>query len=201
MNNEQQPLVLIDKTELFNEQEYKIYCAARKLADLVFVAAIKLNENPEFPRILNYFDDRRKETPGCYVNRPQQGLILEFYYGNPSRIHTPWGRWHFNGSTSSHPKYKDENHPAWNGFKIPEDVHKFHEKALEQLGVELTLHVPGEQTKLGYFGPYYKVKQVEKSHVPNAVNDESPLNYEIVRNKWKAMTERYDLEQDISSID
>lgn len=202
--------------ELFSAEEYNVHCAARRLADLVFLAAMKINENPEYPFTVNYLDDRRKESvQSC--NRAKQGLFLEFYYGYPASIHTPLGKWGFNGSASMPPRV---------GFKPQESraiisQEQIHEIELAKLGVEMVVDIPGKQEKrLGYYGPIYRIDKIEDFNLPAAISnldvfdidfrssiehrssrEQSVINAErkswyeardVRHNKWVAMTEQYE---------
>ncbi|MFZ1459105.1 MAG: hypothetical protein WAT17_04485 [Candidatus Saccharimonadales bacterium] len=76
-------------------------------------------------------------------NQTIAGLYLEFYYGHPSKLWTPWGDWRFGGTQSS----------------------KFN---LEEFMSRLTLevHTEGHQEWIGYIGPVYAILAVDGEPAP-----------------------------------
>ncbi|MFN3005115.1 hypothetical protein [Mycolicibacterium wolinskyi] len=79
-----------------------------------------------------------------FYDRTTSGLYLEFYYGYPSKIWTPGGRWHMTGGTWT---------PA--GVDKDELVRPFMERLTTR-----PHHLP-VQTRWGCYGPVYAVLAVD----------------------------------------
>ena len=92
-----------------------------------------------------------KDGPNPFYNQMKSGLILEEYYGTPSKIYTSIGYWNILGSTCS------ENL----GFEKVMDILK------NDLG--LILLKKGDQTKKGYFGPYWKITKFDNNNLPETI--------------------------------
>lgn len=109
-----------------------------------------------------------------YYSRTTTGLYLEFYYGYPSKLWTPGGRWNFVGSTHT---------PAY--------VNK--DDLVEPFMCHLTteLHRPMTQDKWGCYGPIYAIHQVEGDDVepPGVVAAFSRDGYEDMKRDWAALAE------------
>jgi hypothetical protein len=166
----------------FTEKEYRTYCAARELADLIFLAAKQFNEDPEYPLTINFFEDKRQNKINPYFFKTSQGICLDYYM---SSIYTPWGEYHFNGSRSS--DFKCGHH-----LKI-KDMPKEKKLAAElsKLGVKM-----GDlENSSKYNEPFYRIIQVQNLTPPDAEID---LNkrWNITtsgdeKNKWKKMSNKY----------
>ncbi len=104
-----------------------------------------------------------------------QGLFLEYYYGLPSKVWTPWGEWDFVGSTS---------HTAG-------DEKKFLPKFLERVGAVLV--VAEYNDRQGTHGPIYAIRHVDNTNLPKPQNRERQnyLEYEVSKKAWKNMTKRW----------
>ncbi len=108
-----------------------------------------------------------------YHHQTASGLYLEFYYGYPSKLWTPWGEWSFGGSHST---------PA--GVIAEQVCAAFMER------LTLDLYKAGHQSEWGYFGPYYAVQRIEgeQIEVPGAVLANGPsdggMSYERAKAEW-----------------
>jgi len=143
--------------------DYKLYCAVRRIADLICDAGIKREA---------WFADNRGESSNPYYNQTASGLFLEHYYGGCGTLWTPWGKWGFLGSTSG----------DWD--KVWEDV-------FGSLGA--TLHEALERTEMGEFGPVFGLHRLDGGPLPEPVElaMESFDSYENVCGAWSKLTERY----------
>lgn len=177
---------------VFTQDDYTLYCSARRVADLVFKAADELNNDTSCPFKVRYFDDCRKGPVNPFHGITDQGLILEFHYGHPSKIHTPWGLWSFNGSLSWSWKEDFESQET--------DIELLHELALKKVGVSLQLLAAGKKGIFDYEGPYYKINALQESPLPETtfVSYYDDLDIEEINRieqKWAAMTAKYDTEK------
>ncbi len=147
--------------------DFELYTLIRHIADLILSYANKGTENGRI-----WVEDRRKEGSNPYYNQTADGLFLEFYYGHPSKLWTPWGEWEFTGSGSGN----------WEPF-LPE--------ILERLGAEL--HEPERHSKMGVFGPVYALRKVDDTVLPDpiALDNKAYDSYEDVNKAWKKLTEKY----------
>lgn len=97
-------------------------------------------------------------------NQTLNGLYLEFYYGLPSKIWTPWGYWHFAAAQAGQTDLK--------GFMSRLTVRE---------------HVP-EQIEWGHYGPIYAVLAVDGEELPEPilpVDKRQFLDYDTAKAEWK----------------
>jgi hypothetical protein len=96
-----------------------------------------------FPNVS--MDDRRNEGPNPYYDRTSCGLRLEFYYGLPNKVHTPWGYYGYGGG-------------GYGEFAaLTKELFKF---------VQVKMFQPGKQEAIGYIGPIYTVVSVDGIELP-----------------------------------
>lgn len=95
-------------------------------------------------------DGYRRGGVNGFYHRTTSGLYLEFSYGTPNKIWTPWGHWNFVGSTS----YNDSDE------KLQAQLASF----MARLSVEL--HIPLQRGQFGEYGPIYKVLAVDGVQLP-----------------------------------
>lgn len=109
-----------------------------------------------------------------YYSRTTTGLYLQFYYGYPSKLWTPGGRWDFVGSTVT-----------------PGGVNK--DDLVEPFMIRLTtsLHQPITQDRWGCYGPVYAIHQIEGEDVetPGAVTEFTRDGYLDMKQAWAALAE------------
>lgn len=119
--------------------------------------------------------DWRKQSANPYYNQTN-GLFLEFYYGHPSCLWTPWGKWKICGSSSGSWDKKDAD------GKSPVD------KIMERLGTEL--YIPGEMTSSGYFGPVCALCSFDGIELPAPETLERSAydKYEVVKSAWNELS-------------
>lgn len=144
--------------------DFDLYMAARKVTDLVFEHARESLRKGEFLK------DRRSEGANPFYNQTANGFFLEFYYGKPGSLWTPWGKWSFTGSSSG-------------GVGIG--------SLLQDL--EATLYEPERTSNLGTFGPVYAIHKIDKIVLPDPVElDPSAYSsYEESKTAWEELTKRY----------
>lgn len=92
-----------------------------------------------------------RDGPNPFQNQMKQGFILEEYYGTPNKIYTPLGYWTVLGGGSG--DYSE----VMNNLK-------------ETLGLKVIRE--GEQTLVGYYGPYYEITKWEGMPLPEAKQKE-----------------------------
>lgn len=156
-------------------ENYDLYVAVRKVADLVFEYA---SGDVNISRDHIWLEDRREGKVNPFYNQTESGLFLEFYYGQPSSVWTPWGKYGFGGSGSG----------DW-GLVIP--------RILERFGT--TLYQPERNTNQGTFGPVYAIHRVDDLRLPEPQwrEPQNYLAYEVVEQAWNNMTRRYNSERKV----
>lgn len=122
------------------------------------------------------FDARAHRIGGVnpYYCRTTSGLYLEFYYGYPSKLWTPGGRWSFTGSTVT-----------YGGVRREDLVEPF----MQRLATRL--HEPMSQSKWGCYGPVYAILAVDGEPVepPGEVIPFSKDGYAEMKAEWAALAD------------
>jgi hypothetical protein len=126
-----------------------------------------------------WMEDRRNQGPNPFYNQTKQGIFLEMYYGLPSSLWTPWGKWSIGGSGCG-------------------NFNEVNEKIFERLGAQL--HIRQQDTNMGTYGPVYRLTKVDDIELPVAeVEHHSKFaEYEEVKIAWKNMeidTQNVDIEK------
>ncbi len=138
--------------------------AAKKIADLIFEYATPnhLDDDREKP----WMDDRRNESINPFYNQTKSGLFLEFYYGMPSSLWTPLGKYGFGGSGSG----------SWEKL-LPE--------ILKRLGA--TVHTPVRYSNAGEHGPVYAIHEIDGEKIPEPITcpRDEYLEYDIAKQEWE----------------
>lgn len=155
-----------------DEQKYKLFCMARRIADMVF----ELKED-------RFLIDTRSQGTNSYYNQTESGLYLELYYSLPNRLWTPWGTWHFGNSGSGEMQEILETLFARLGATVHQPVVV---DSNGQYGPVYALHmVDGEPLP-----------------EPTTRERESYISYKAAKHEWDAMIERYQSEmQEHSTFD
>lgn len=157
------------KQKVADLYDFDLYQAARRVADVIF-EYIDPRFDPKSDK--PWKDDRRREEVNPYHHQTANGLFLEFYYGSPSSLRTPWGEWHFSGSGSG----------SWE--KITPEL-------LKRFGA--TLHEPERTSQMGVFGPVYALHKVDEVTLPEPT-ELDPLayaSYDEAKEAWEELTKRY----------
>ncbi len=118
------------------------------------------------------------DTVNPYYNRTASGLFVEFYYGTPLYVWTPWGKWRMRlrGVSGSRPAIDDA-------------VRAFMSR------VHTSLHAPQTDSKLGSYGPIHAVMSVDGCEpVPAPVVGAAYTTdgYEAMIAEWAELTAAYD---------
>lgn len=149
--------------------DFTRYSQARKIADIVFEYASD-DVNRSLDKI--WMQDGRNQGTNPYYMQTHRGFFLEAYYGQLSKLWTPWGKYGFGGSGSG----------SW------EEVTPV---ILDRLGA--VEKVPERNTEQGTIGPIYTVHKVDKIVLPDPVERPRSLYvpYEDVDKAWKSLTQQY----------
>jgi hypothetical protein len=123
--------------------------------------------------------ERRDEGVNPFYNQTETGLFLEFYYGHPSQIWTPWGHVKFTGSVSC------SGISPWD---------KINDAFLERLGAKL--FVPEKHEKWGVYGPVFAIHKVDEMELPEPQLRERQdfLEYEVAKEAYENMAGRVQIE-------
>lgn len=148
----------------------EFYQLTRKVADIIFTLIEAETSDPNGYR--SNMEDRRNERANPFYNQTADGLFLELYYGMPSSLWTPWGKWDFGGSGGG----------CWNTL-LP--------LILERFGA--TLHQPLRRSSMGEFGPVYALHKVSDTPLPNPIelDNAAYASYEDSRAAWEELTLQY----------
>ncbi len=148
----------------------EFYQLTRAVADIIFALIKPETDNPNGYRLIMH--DRRNGEANPFYNQTADGLFLEIYYGMPSSLWTPWGKWDFGGSGSG----------CWNTI-LP--------LILERFGA--TLHQPLRRSSMGEFGPVYALHKVDNTPLPNPIelDNAAYASYEDSHAAWRELAMRY----------
>ncbi len=153
-----------------NLRDSAFYALTRKVADIIFeyVTTVPGDSSRDKP----YKEDRRKEGANPYYNQTSEGLYLELYYGTPSSLWTPWGKWNFGGSGGG----------SWNSI-LPSLIERF----------GATLYQPLRRSKMGEFGPVYALHKVDDTPLPDPVElkNSAYVSYKDLNAVWEELTKQY----------
>jgi hypothetical protein len=147
-----------------NLNDAVLYRKVRAIADMIYSTC----KDSKFEL---FVEDWREESVNSYYNHTESGIFLEMYYGTPSILWTPWGKWTFIGSS---------------GGCFTEAVMVL----LEKLGARV--FSPLRVTDMGEYGPVYSLTQdSEGKPLPAAVVGArvvSSEEYEVTSNVWDKLT-------------
>lgn len=151
-----------------DEQKYKLFCAARRIADIVFELIASDSELDEDL----FLDDTRSEGLFNSSNQTEEGLYLELYYGLPSRLRTPWGTWKFGGSGGG-------------------GMRKILETLLSRF--EAAIYLPKTSDSNGDYGQVYALHKVDGEPLPEpkARERSAYMTHEEADREWKKMEKRF----------
>jgi hypothetical protein len=158
-----------------SEESSIAYTATRRLADIFFELVEPYKDGGD--RWI-WTEDWRRQSVNPFFSQTSQGLYLEYYYGHPSSIWTPWGTWHFVGSCGW------PSGVTWDRLLQP----AFDER------VGLTMFRPEKVTDMGHFGPTYAVGAVEDIRLPEPalrLEHKDFIPYAEVKEIWQVLTERH----------
>jgi hypothetical protein len=121
-----------------------------------------------------YMHDLRKNIkPNPFYNQTADGLYLEFYYGAPVALWTPWGKLKFASSGCG----------CWESI-IPGLLQRFDAKMYEEL----------KKNRMGEFGPIYALHKVDDMTLPSPLQlkKEEYRSYEDIEAEWQVLTKEHD---------
>ena len=143
---------LVKVCDIYDSELFKLM---HKVADIVFEYCIDYyaegpdNTTSVGERVLPWKEDWRKTRKCNPYNEQTNGLFLEFYYGTPSSLWTPWGIWKFCGSGSG----------SWNIEAEPGK--SLINKILERTGA--VIFAAEQEVSMGCFGPVYGLHRVAEA--------------------------------------
>lgn len=130
----------------------------RRLAELV--------DEHVTPGGFNQSTGHRRGGANPYYNQTVSGLFLEFYYGTPQKIWTPWGEWHF--------AYVQSQQFDLEGF-------------MSHLTTEV--YAAERTSDMGVHGPVYAILAVDGEQLPTPEVLDSkvyaPMDYDTSHAEWK----------------
>lgn len=151
-------------------EDDNLYSAVIRIADIFFEEV----EKRDVDNLISI--SRRDDGVNPFYSQTDSGLFLEYYYGHPSKIWTPWGYLGFTGSCIT------SGNAPWE-----EILDSF----LERLGA--ILFTPEQDESFGVVGPVYALHKVDdmKLPEPRLREKQNYLEYEVVKEAWKNMANRY----------
>lgn len=151
-------------------EDDNLYAAVRRVSDIFFEEIRKADKEG---KIHASFGD---EGVNPFYDQTNSGLFLEYYYGHPSKVWTPWGYWQFVWGMS----YSSD--APWDSILS---------NVLQRLGA--TEFMPEQNLSYGTVGPVYAIHRVEDMELPEPKVRERQnyLEYEVVKKAWDNMTQRY----------
>lgn len=149
----------------------ELFILAHKIADICHEYNILERNNPKH----RWMEDRRKERVNAFYNQTESGLFLQMYYGLPSSLWTPLGRWGFGGSGSGH----------WDEVET-ELISRF------GMRVHVAEHYRNGPTG-GVYGPIYELIKVDNVILPQArvAEEENFVSYDDANEQWRLLTEGF----------
>jgi hypothetical protein len=159
--------------------DYRLFCAIKGIANRVYeLLAEHDGTTIAGERKSLWLQDWRSESVNPYYSQTSQGLMLELYYGTPSRLWTPWGQWGFAGSSAA----------TGSGFE------PLVAALCEELGA--SVFKPEVVNSMGCFGPVYALSKFEGESLPAPAmrpRDER-LTYEDAKAQWESLQAIYSTE-------
>lgn len=112
------------------------------------------------------------ESPNAYYGQTATGFIIEFYYGGPAYLLTPWGKIHF-----------------LRGYGA--DMEAMWAELTPLLGV--TLHRAGYNSTQGEHGPWYALHALDGNPLPDPVERcrGEYVPYEVSKEAWTKLKEAH----------
>lgn len=151
-------------------EDDNLYAAMRKIADIFFEEVKKADKEG---KIRAEFGD---DGVNPFYNQTGSGLFLEYYYGQPDKVWTPWGYWRFLWNVS------------YSGDAPWEEILS---NVLQRLGA--TEYMPERNLSYGTVGPVYAIHRVDDIELPEPKEREQQnyLERGVAKKAWEAMTQRY----------
>ncbi|MUL61143.1 hypothetical protein B5P44_00915 [Mycobacterium sp. CBMA 213] len=146
-----------------DQQKRDLITQCLKIAD-IFEAAFSVDTSSG--------EAHRAEGLNALYDRTTSGLYLEFYYGHPHKLWTPWGSWDFAQFVG-----------GLTGIEESRMVSAF----MAHLDVELL--IPLQQNRFTAFGPVYKLHGIDgdKLPVPGEIRPSATTEeYQAANAEWAA---------------
>jgi len=145
------------------DQRRALYAAAHQVAQTV----LKFAEAHGIS-----FTDNTEEEVNPFYGQTENGFIIEMYYGGPSYLLTPWGKWSCWRSAGDTWKW-DELMP---------------ELLAELDGFEYEAEVVSD---MGHIGPFYGLRRVGDTPLPEPSKRKKSqfIEYDDVKKAWEELTE------------
>ena len=120
------------------------------------------------PNVTQHGFEHFRDGPNPFYEQMDMGLILEEYYGTPSKIYTTIGYWNILGSTSSQNQ----------GFK------EIMNELKNNLGLKLIKD--GYETRNRYFGAWWEITKINDTILPISKKKEKSkyIEYSECKNIW-----------------
>lgn len=170
-----------DDVSISDLNDFELFKLMHRVADIVFEYCVDYTgcEASFNKRTLPQKEDWRKDDCNPYYNQTN-GLFLEFYYGTPSSIWTPWGTWKFSGSGSGSGSWNAEIEPGKSSI----------DKVLERTGA--VIFIEEQETSMGCFGPVYSLHHVDGVQLPtpNKISRDKFNSHEDIKAAWKELSEQ-----------
>ena len=150
---------------------YDLYVATRKVGDIVHEVGRKISSR----RDKLWMEDRRSQDANPYYNQTESGIFLDFSYGLPHSVWTPWGECSFRGSASTSGDLER---------RLTDGVMK---------RLEVTEFRPEINNEQGSFGPTYAIHKVDGVQLPDPVirPRNAYLGYDEADKAWDAFKAQY----------
>lgn len=157
------------------DEDYDLYLAMRKVGDIV---AEEVRKAQAAGAVMFVAFHSGGINPFC--NQTDSGLFLEYYYGTPIGVWTPWGCWQF----------------VWRFGCSGNPWPKILKRVLERLGATEFMPFMPRNVSHGVIGPVYAIHKVDDIELPEPKVREHQ-NYwasEMVKEAWAKMDTRYSTE-------
>lgn len=119
---------------------------------------------------------RRNDDVNPYYDQTERGLFLEYYYGHPHKLWTPWGSLSFTASV---------------GYSSDAPWEAILSEYLQRLGAEV--YLPEVNTRMGTYGPVYQIHKVDEVVLPTPIRrptSQDFIPYKTVEETWARMKYR-----------
>jgi len=161
-------MIRVTKTQI---HDFRLFLIMRQIADMIFEYATTDHLSHEKDR--PWLKDQRKEGVNSSFNQTASGFFLEIYYGQPSRLWTPWGQWGFGGSGCG----------SWRNI-MPEILKRLKAEVYQEKQV----------SAMGEFGPVYKIMAFDDQELPEPLLKEDRkqfLSYSVIKEIWGELLGQY----------
>ncbi len=155
-------------------ENFELFIAMRKIANIFFEELDAHQDN-------GVKADYQDPEANCMFHQTESGLFLEYYYGAPSSLWTPWGRWDFIINVSQ------------SGLHSMDEILQKFNARLGAVVYTREQYCPSE----GSYGPVYSLHKVDDLVLPEPrVRERLDFSeHSVVHAVWKRMAEKYSPKQ------